>query len=358
MVMADREGVATAPGVITAVDTVMLGAQLAAAMLRVPFRRPLHGPANPAANLAAAVTRETVRSFMGFTSSLPVDEFRSVEQVLDRLCGVVMPPVVASYGVAKRGVTLGGVPGILYTPVDAEPHALVVYLHGGGYIGTSPRMYAFFTAHLCRETGCAIFVADYRLAPEFPFPAGLDDALAVVDGLDAVGVGLDRIVVAGDSGGGGLANALVLRLRDRGVMPAGLLLLSPEIDLELDEPSVTDNAGADILPWNIPTAAYLHGVDPREGLVSAVEADLTGFPPTFVCWGEQEMFRDPIRRYVARLAAAGVPHVGHEEAGMFHVFPILMPWSAPSRRVHQAIDRLVHAHMPGDRAPLDLRRIT
>lgn len=354
MVMADRDGVATAPGVIAAVDAVMLGQQLAAAVLRVPFRDPLRGPANPAANLAASLTRETVRTFMGFTSSLPVDEFRSIEQMLDRICAVVMPPVVASHGVSKRGLELGGVPGILYTPTTTPPRALVVYLHGGGYIGTSPRMYAFFTARLCQETGCAVFVADYRLAPEFPFPAGLDDALAVVDDLVERGVGIRRIIVAGDSGGGGLANALVIRLRERAALPAGLLLFSPEIDLELDEPSVTENAATDILPWNIPTAAYLHGVDPREGLVSAVDADLSGFPPTFVCWGEREMFRDPIRRYVARLAAAGVPHVGHEEAGMFHVFPILMPWSGPSRRVHQAIDRLVHEHVPTDLTALDL----
>lgn len=270
MVMADRDGVATAPGVIAALDTMMLGQQLAAAMLRVPFRNPLRGPANPAVNVAAAVTRETVRSFMGFTSSLPVDEFRSIEQILDRVCGYVMPPVVASYGVTHRTVEIGGVPGILYEPVDATPHALV------------------------------------------------------------------------------------LTLREQGAVPAGLLLFSPEIDLELDEASVTENAATDILPWNIPTAAYLHGVDPREGLVSAVDADLTGFPPTFVCWGGQEMFRDPIRRYVDRLAAAGVPHVGHEEAGMFHVFPILMPWSAPSRRVHRAVDVLVHGHLDPGRDPLDL----
>ena len=354
MVMADRDDVATAPGVIAALDTVMLGQQLAAAVLRVPFRKPLAGPANPVVNVAAAVTREAVRSFMGFTSSLPVDEFRSIEQILDRLCSYVMPPVVASYGVTHRVTEIGGVPGILYEPVDATPQALVLYLHGGGYIGTSPRMYAFFTAHLCRETGCAVFVADYRLAPEFPFPAGLDDALAVIDALEGHGIGLERVVVAGDSGGGGLANTLVLRLRERGEVPAGLLLFSPEIDLQLDEPSVTDNAATDILPWNIPTAAYLHGVDPREGIVSAVDADLTGFPPTFVCWGEQEMFRDPIRRYVDRLADAGVPHVGHEEEGMFHVFPILMPWSNPSRRVHRAVDTLVHRHLAPGRAPLDL----
>lgn len=354
MVMADRDDVATASGAITAIDAVVLGQQLTAALCRVPFRDPLRGPASPLANLATAVTRETVRAFMGYASSLPIDEFRSIEQLLDRLCGVVMPPVVASYGVTARALVVGGVPGILYSPTGDDPRALVCYLHGGGYIGTSPRMYAFLTAHLCRETRCAVFVADYRLAPEFPFPAGLDDALAVVDALTQHGVSPARLVVAGDSGGGGLASSLALALRARGVRPAALVLFSPEVDLELDEPSVTANATSDILPWNIPTAAYLHGVDAREGIVSAVDADLTGFPPTFVAWGGDEMFRDAIRRYVARLADAGVPHEGHEEPGMFHVFPILSPWAEASRRVHRAIGEFVTRHVRADAPPLDL----
>jgi len=213
---------------------------------------------------------------------------------------------------------------------------------------------ALRTARRCRGTGCAVFVAEYRLAPGFPFPAGLDDALAVLDALEAQGVSLDRVVVAGDSGGGGLANSLVLALRAVGRTPAALVLFSPEIDLELDEPSVTDNAATDILPWNIPTAAYLHGVDAREGLVSAVDADLTGFPPTFVAWGGSEMFRDAIRRYVARLDDAGVAHVGHEEPGMFHVFPIVMPWATPSRRVHGAVGAFIDTHLPEGDAPFDL----
>lgn len=343
MVMANRPEVATASGPITAVDTVVLAQQMVAALARVPFRRPLDGRSTPIANLGAAVTREVVRTFMGYASSLPVEEFRSIERLLDDLCRVVMPPVVSRFDVAERSAELGGVPGRLFQPRGVEAEGVILYLHGGGYIGTSPTMYSFFTARLCRESRCAVFVADYRLAPEFPYPAGVEDAARVLAELVRRGAPRERLFVAGDSGGGGLATTLVLATPSHVDLetPAGVILFSPEVDLRLDQPSVTDNAPLDILPWNIPTAAYLHGTDPSDGYVSATVADVADFPPTFVAWGDDEMFRDPIREFVARLEGAGVPTDAHEAPGMFHVFPILMPWADASRRVYAAVAAFV-----------------
>jgi acetyl esterase/lipase len=105
---------------------------------------------------------------------------------------------------------------------------------------------------------------------------------------------------------------------------------------------VTENAPHDILPWNIPTASYLHGLDDSDEAVSPLTADLSGFPPTCVTWGGDEMFRDPIRRYVQRLRAAGVRTEAQEFEGMFHVFQILMPWAVDSRDVFQLVRRFVH----------------
>lgn len=353
MVMANRPEVATASAPIAAVDTVVLAQQMIAALARVPFRHPLSGRSTRVSNLGAAVTREIVRTFMGYSSSLPIEEFRSIERLLDDLCRVVMPPVVNAFDVQERPAELGGVPGVLFQPRGTEAQGVILYLHGGGYIGTSPTMYSFFTARLCRETRCAVFVADYRLAPEFPFPAGVEDAAHVLADLVRRGAPRERLFVAGDSGGGGLATTLVLATPAHVELepPTGLILFSPEVDLRLDQPSITDNAGLDILPWNIPTAAYLHGMDPSDGYVSAGEADLSGFPPTFVAWGDDEMFRDPIRDFVARLDAAGVPHDAHEAAGMFHVFPILMPWADASRRVYRAVADFVDERL-GEAPPL------
>ena len=129
------------------------------------------------------MTRETIRSFMGYASSLRIEEFRSVEIVLDDLCRLVMPPVVRAIGAASHPEDIAGVPGLWYRPRDQAPRGTILYLHGGGYIGTSPRMYAAFTSWLAHFTGCEIFVADYRLAPEFPFPAGLEDAELVLEAL-------------------------------------------------------------------------------------------------------------------------------------------------------------------------------
>lgn len=353
MVMGRRPEVRTATAPVVAIDTLSLAQQLSAALARVPFRRPLAGESNRLSNLGTNVTRETIRSFMGYMSSLPIPEFRSMELLLDDLCRTVMPPVVRWFDVTGRLLELGGVPGILYWPRHETPRGVMLYLHGGGYIGTSPNMYAFFTARLCRETGCAVFVADYRLAPEFPFPAGAEDAAAVLTALVERGTPPERLLVAGDSGGGGLANTLLLDSPDHldVVRPAGLVLFSPEVDLRLDENSVTDNAERDILPWNIPTASYLHGFDASSEYVSPVNADLSGFPPTCVSWGADEMFRDPIRRFAERLELAGVSTHAHEVPGMFHVFQIVMPWAAASREVYRHVGRFVE-HVIDGAAPL------
>ncbi len=350
MAMGNRPEVQTAQAPVAALDVALLAQQLGAALLRVPFRHPLRkGGSNRAANLGKSVTREVIRSFMGYASSLPIPEFRSVELVLDEICKVIMPPIVRALDVQGHPAELGGVPGIFYRHRLREPVGVILYLHGGGYIGTSPQMYAFFTSRVCKETDCAVFVADYRLAPEFPYPAGEKDACAVYEALRALGVPNERLFLAGDSGGGGLANSVLLsRPGSPGsIHPAGLILFSPEVDLRLDEPSVTENAHLDILPWNIPTASYLHGEDAASASVSPLTADLCGFPPTFVAWGGDEMFRDPIRRYADRLAAAGVPAHAHEYEGMFHVFQILMPWADMSHQTFAHLQAFVQKQVAG-----------
>jgi acetyl esterase/lipase len=212
-------------------------------------------------------------------------------------------------------------------------------------------MYAAFIAWLCHLTSCDFFVADIRLAPEFPFPAGLEDAVLVLEELLISGTDPQRLFVAGDSSGGGLASSLVYTMRQTGHRPiAGVILFSPELDLLLDEPSISDNADRDILPWNIPTSGYLHGRDPDVASVSAVDQDVTGWPPTFVSFGGDEMFRDAIRRFVDQLEDADVDITALEEPGMFHVFPILMPWADRSRMVYRAVGDFVRSHLPGDGA--------
>jgi monoterpene epsilon-lactone hydrolase len=353
MVMGRRPDVKTASWPITMTDLFGLAGQMTTALVRVPFRRPWAGEGSPPHNVAVAVTRETLRAFMGYSSALPIAEWRSVEVVLDELCRMVMPPVVSGLDVDTEVATVAGVPGIWYRPRgDQVPRGTILYLHGGGYIGTSPRMYAAFTSWISRSTCCEVFVADYRLAPEFPFPAGLEDMVLVLQALLADGVDPSRLFVAGDSSGGGLAASLMFAMHRASHRPiAGLILFSPELDLRLDEPSLTENADRDILPWNIPTAAYLHGRDAGAASVDALDQDVSMWPPTLVIFGDDEMFRDPIRDFVTHLEESGVDVAADEEPGMFHVFPILMPWADASRRAYRSVGAFVDRLLPADGSP-------
>ena len=213
-------------------------------------------------------------------------------------------------------------------------------------MGTSPKMYSLNSAALALETGCQVLVIDYRLAPEFPFPAGRDDALAVLGHLLEEGPS-ERLFLAGDSAGGGLVASVLYEASARGLpQVGGIILFSPEVNLDLDLPSFTENADRDVLPWNVPVTAYLHGVDPDDGAVAPLRDDLSTWPPTLVAFGGDEMFRDSIRLLAGRLEEAGVDTVALEEPGMFHVFPILSPWTDASRRVQAAVGdfvgRLLH----------------
>ena len=352
MVMADRPEVQTATPAVAALTMVGLGQNLLTGLARIPFVQPWRGPGNIIDNLGQSVTRQTIRSFMGYSLGLPIEEFRSMEQVIDGLCRVVMPPFVKQLdGVTITKEEIGGVPGLWCRPKPGthdRVYGTILYLHGGGYIGTSPMMYAAFASAIAKQTGCHIFIADYRMAPEFPFPAGVLDAASVYEALLEQGVEAENLIVAGDSGGGGLAASLVSHLHASGVdMPAALLLFSPETDLELDQPSVSDNARFDILPWNVPTSPYLQGIAPGDPLVSTVNAALSPdwFPPTFVTSGGNEMFRDGIRILVGNLSDAGIEVHAIEAEGMFHVFPILMPWLDVSRQVFTELDEFVDTHV-------------
>jgi epsilon-lactone hydrolase len=366
MVMSNRPEVRTAPWPIAAVDVAGLATSLTAALGRLPFRSPLQGSGRVYRNLALGATRELVRSLLGYASSLPIDEFRALERILDEIAGQVLPPFVALQGVASERARIADVPGVWFRPRSPDgdegviPGAVVspfpgtiVYLHGGGYIGTSPRMYALFMAHLARVTGCEIFVADYRLAPEFPFPAAAEDIVAIVGQLLHRGLAPERLLIAGDSGGGGLVGTVLHRLtRLRMDRPAGVLLFSPEVSLTMSEDSVRENAALDVLPWNIPVNSYLHGIDPFDDRVDVLVDDLSGWPPTFLAYGGDEMFRDAIRTLARRLVDAEVSAVWLEAPGMFHVFPFLVPWARESQDVYHRVGGFVRDVLGGDAAAM------
>lgn len=205
--------------------------------------------------------------------------------------------------------TLNGVPGE-WLEGPNPGNAVLLYLHGGGYFGCSAETHRPITASFALEN-FRVFSADYRLAPENPFPAALDDAVAVYCGLLAEGHPPERIVLAGDSAGGALVVSLMLALRSAAVpLPAGAALFSPWTDLAATGESVRTNArrcamfsGPDIGPS---ARYYLGNTAPDNPLASPLYADLKGLPPLLIHVGADEILRDDSTRLAERARNAGV----------------------------------------------------
>jgi len=206
----------------------------------------------------------------------------------------------------------------------------ILYLHGGAYIAMSARTHRSVTSRLACWSDARLFALDYRLAPEHPFPAALDDALAAWRALVASGMAPSRIVVAGDSAGGGLALALLVELRDAGQeMPAAGVLLSPWTDLAVTGKSIVTNDAADPLffgRWVAPIARHYLGDTPAtDPLVSPVYADLTGLPPLLIQVGDTEVLLDDSRRVAENATRAGVTAMLRIWPGVPHGWQIFAP---------------------------------
>ncbi len=226
--------------------------------------------------------------------------------------------------VTVRATVIGGVASERVTAAGADPDRTVLHLHGGAYIMCSPATHRGMAITLSRAARAEVVVPDYRLAPEHPFPAALDDARAVYEALlDEVGA--ENIAVSGDSAGGGLALALLLDLRDRGIaLPACAAVMSPWTDLTGSGDSIITRAHRD--PWltaelvPVPARAYAGETPLDDPLVSPLHGDHAGLPPMLVHVGSEEIIRDDSTRLVASVRAAGGSADLTEFTGMWHVF--------------------------------------
>jgi epsilon-lactone hydrolase len=217
----------------------------------------------------------------------------------------------APEGISVRSGTLGGVPAEWLTPVGVETDATVLYLHGGGYCIGSLDTHRPMASRIAAATGCTVITLDYRLAPEDPFPAALDDAVGAYRELLASGARPERTAIAGDSAGGGLTVATLLALRaERDPLPAAGVCLSPWVDLTQTAPSFDALAAVDPMVsragLHVMASAYLGSVDPRTPLASPLFAeDFGGLPPVRIEVGECEVLLDDSTRLAERIEAAG-----------------------------------------------------
>ena len=250
--------------------------------------------------------------------------------------------LIPAIGVRTRRDLVAGLPAIWLVPKSAPERKLILYLHGGAYVMGSCDTHRQLVSHIARASGARALLPDYRLAPEHPYPAAIEDAVAVYRWLLADGFAAQDIVLAGDSAGGGLTMALLLSLRAAGdPLPAAACLLSPWLDLAAAGDSMSSRADRD--PWfraeDMPHIAnfYCDEKDLVNPLVSSVYADVSGLPPIYVQVGADEILFSDATRLGDNIRAAGGTVEIEEWRDMWHVFQVFVAVMPESRR---AIDKL------------------
>ena len=230
---------------------------------------------------------------------------------------------------------IGGIPGqwarARPAPGRARRPGVILYLHGGAYAFGAPETHRAMLARLAAASGLDAFLPDYRLAPEHPFPAGHEDALAAYEGLLARGYRASQIALGGDSAGGGLMLGLLHAICSRDLpRPGAAFALSPWCDLTLSGASIRENARADpFLPANrLPelSAIYLAGADPRDPRASPLFGTFAHAPPVLILVGDSEILLDDARAMTRVLKAQGVAARLDVRPGMPHVWPIFQGW--------------------------------
>jgi monoterpene epsilon-lactone hydrolase len=247
-------------------------------------------------------------------------------------------------------VTVPERPAEWLTPPGARTDAVVLYLHGGGYVIGSPRSHRHLAAAIARAAGTRVLLLDYRLAPEHPFPAALEDAVAAYQWLLGEGISPGRLVMAGDSAGGGLAIATLLALRDRGLpKPAGGVCISPWVDLTNSAASYGTKASVDPIVTRegiiMMAQAYVGAGDPKQPLVSPLYADLRNLPPLLVHVGSDEVLLDDAVGLGEHARAAGVDVRVEEWPAMIHVWHWFLPMLDEAERAIAGIGTFVRARL-------------
>lgn len=274
-----------------------------------------------------------------------IEGFRDAwSRIMDRVVDGVTPIEGARY----EAVDVHGVPGTWITTPNSSDERVLLFTHGGGYAFGSVHTHRDFVARLADSCAARVLGIDYRLAPEHPYPAGVEDTVTAYRFLLERGVQAGRIVLVGDSAGGGIALAALTRIVAAGsAKPAGAAAISAWLDFEAAGESMDTNAGKD--PFNqrdvvlMVAAMYLAGASAPEA--SPLHAPLDGLPPLLLHAGGDEVLVDDTRRMARRARAAGVEVTEHIWDGLYHDFPIFDPAEASSVEALEEVARFVRRVM-------------
>ena len=253
-----------------------------------------------------------------FKRRLTVETSRAREKYLVRW--MRNPPA----GISVERFEIDGLHAAWISP-ETESKTVILYLHGGGYVSGSLATHQMLCADMARSADARILFVEYRLAPEHPFPAALEDARKAYHWLMKQGVETKTIFVAGDSAGGGLSLALTLSLRDAGEpLPAGVVCISPWTDLSMGSVSHSEKAKAEMTlhPDNLRLWVFCYAGegDLQNPLISPYFAEYAGFPPTLIQVGSEEVLLDDARAVADKAKAAGVDMTISVYEGMWHVW--------------------------------------
>lgn len=293
----------------------------------IAYSRAMRGPARPSWSFSFEVFAAAMRRLQFDVAGRT---WQAQRRAMDSLADTYSP---MQKRVRRERTTMSGVPAEWFTPHrPADIETTLLYTHGGGYVFGSVKTHAETIARIALAAPARTLAPEYRLAPEYPFPAAIDDVVAVYRALLTSGVDPKKLVVAGDSAGGGLTMALLQRLKAAGdPMPAGAALICPWVDLSAVGGSLETNATFD---WGNEAighkwiAAYLNGHDAKDPLASAVFADLTGLPPLLIQVGQAELLYDQDVALAERAKDCGVDArlvVGTDMIHDWHTFAGLFP---------------------------------
>jgi acetyl esterase/lipase len=273
--------------------------------------------------------------------SVPIiagNDVKTMRANMEAATGMMPLPQDVSYEAADAG----SVPAEWTQAPGATADRTVLYLHGGGYVMGSVKTHRLLVAGISRAAGAHVLSVDYRLGPEHPFPAAVEDGVEAYRFLLRSGVPANRLAIAGDSAGGGLTVATLIALRDRSeALPAAAVCISPWLDLTLSAKSMKSKAAVDPMVQKerlqIMADAYLSGADARTPTASPLFAKLEGLPPLLIQVGTAETLLDDSTRFAERARAAGVKvdlEAWDDMIHVWHAFAMLLPEG------QQAIDRI------------------
>ena len=282
---------------------------------------------------------DTLVQGLGNAQRVAQPTIEGIRAAMDRLGDRFLP----AHDIAIESVSANGVPAEWVRAPHASEQMTVLFTHGGGYCIGSPRTHRDLVGRLSRASGARFLSIDYRLAPEHPFPAAVEDAVKAFQWLIEQGIAPSRIALCGDSAGGGLALALIVALRERGIpLPATVACISPLTDLAYTGKTLLTNAALDPISRRDTSAAlahrYLGGQDAsRNPLASPLYADFQGFPPIQILVGSHEILLDNSTRLAELASAAGVQVEIEVWEGMVHIWPF---FAAILPKGQEAIERM------------------